>query len=85
MFDIPKQGVPLPEDLPKKIAKPKPVKVKRVCDPRLVAAARELRDRYLEHDYATRITPAGKYEVSRALDVSRAVDVSRPVVPLLAA
>ncbi len=79
MFDIPKQGEPLPEDLRKKITKPKTEKVKRVCDPRLVAAARELRDRYLEHDHAQQIVPVAKYEVSRA------IEATQPVTPLLAA
>jgi hypothetical protein len=38
-------------------------------DPKLVAAARELRDRYLEHVNADAgaLLPRGKYDVSRAL------------------
>ncbi len=59
----------------------KPAKPQRIKqnDPEMAAKARELRDRYLEHDYATQIVPIGKYEVSRA------IDVSRPAAPLLAA
>jgi hypothetical protein len=67
MFDIPKQGEPLPEDKPIKAAKPKAEKVKRACDPQHVAAARELRDRWLEHVNATPLIGQGKYEVSRAI------------------
>jgi hypothetical protein len=42
-------------------------------DPRLVAAARELRDRWLEHVHAdsSALVPQGKYEVSRALSDTR--------------
>jgi hypothetical protein len=36
-------------------------------DPKLVAAARELRDRYLEHINDQPLLPQGKYDVSRAL------------------
>jgi hypothetical protein len=72
MFDIPKQGEPLPDPRnakPAKPAKAKPEKVKRVCDPRMVAAARELRDRWLERvnlDGGERLLPGGgKYDVTR--------------------
>jgi len=67
MFDIPKQGEPLPEDKPQKSPKEKPPRVKAKNDPRLVAAARELRDRWIEEINAGRYLPAanGKYEVSR--------------------
>lgn len=68
MFDIPKQGEPLPEEKPVKTAKAKAQKVKRAYDPRLVTAARELRDRWLEQVNATPILPAGKYEVTRQID-----------------
>jgi hypothetical protein len=54
---------------------PAPPKLKRVTqlwqkhDLKHVAAARELRDRYLEHvnSGAMQLEPAGKYDVSRAL------------------
>jgi hypothetical protein len=36
-------------------------------DPKLVSAARELRDRWLEQINTTPLLPAGKYDVSRAL------------------
>ncbi|MGC4031568.1 MAG: hypothetical protein QM754_07515 [Tepidisphaeraceae bacterium] len=68
MFDIPQPGEPLPEAKPTKVTKAKPEKVKRVCDPRLVSAARELRDRWLEEINATPLLPGGKYEVSRAME-----------------
>jgi hypothetical protein len=44
---------------------PKP---KAKNDARLVAAARELRDRYLEHVNRSPIASVGKYDVARALD-----------------
>jgi GNAT superfamily N-acetyltransferase len=37
-------------------------------DPKLVAAARELRDRWLEWANATPLVPHGKYDVSRAIE-----------------
>jgi hypothetical protein len=42
-------------------------KPKAKNDPRHVAAARELRDRYLEHINTQPILPVGKYDVSRAI------------------
>ena len=59
-----------------KVARPK---VK--ADPKHVAAARELRDRWLEHvnSGATVIESAGKYDVTRALPASSAVEfTTRP-------
>jgi hypothetical protein len=52
--------------------KPKPAKAKREkrkADPKLIAAARELRDRWLEHvnSGAMLIEDAGKYDVARAV------------------
>jgi len=72
----------LPEAKAVKEAKPKAERVKRVCDPRLVAAARELRDRWLEEVNGGRFLPVvcGKYDVSRQLEVSRMRET-----PLLAA
>src|SRR5688500_615079 len=63
---------PPAKEKPKRVARPK---VKN--DPKLVAAARELRDRYLEHvNAATGLPgPTGKYHVSRWVE-------SRPT-PLL--
>jgi len=52
--------------------KKKPPRVKPKHDPRLGAAARELRDRWLERvndDSSVRLLH-GKYEVSRELDVA---------------
>jgi GNAT superfamily N-acetyltransferase len=52
------------------IEKPKrEKKPKAKADPKLIAAARELRDRWLEHvnSGATMIEDAGKYDVTRAL------------------
>jgi hypothetical protein len=51
-----------PADKPKRAPKPK---VKN--DPKLVAAARELRDRWLKHVNTTPLIAAGKYDVGRAL------------------
>ena len=71
MFDIPQPGEALPEDQkPARAKKEKVAKAKRAADPRLAAAARELRDRWLEQVNAGRgevALPAGKYEVSRAI------------------
>jgi hypothetical protein len=67
MFDIPKQGEPLPETKPAKEAKPKAEKIKRACDPRLASAARELRDRWLEQVNSAPLIAQGKYDVSRAI------------------
>lgn len=56
---------------------------KQKNDPKLIAAARELRDRYLEEVNSGRVLldGAGKYDVSRALDRTRgqiAAEVTRP-------
>jgi GNAT superfamily N-acetyltransferase len=51
-----------------KAAKPKREKVK--ADPKHVAAARELRDRYLEQFNSGLILPAGKYAVGRVLEAN---------------
>jgi GNAT superfamily N-acetyltransferase len=66
-------------------AKPEPKKrVKN--DPRLVAAARELRDRWLEQVNATPVLSHGKYDVSRALEARQpntvvAIARAMPVLP----
>ncbi len=66
-FDIPKQGEQLPEAKCAKEVKAKPQRVKQQCDPRLVAAARELRDRWLEQVNAVPLLDEGKYDVTRKL------------------
>jgi len=68
-FDIPAQGEALAETKPAKSASRKAEKVKRACDPRLVAAARELRDRWLEQVNSGEHPQeaSGKYDVSRTL------------------
>ncbi|MGN6626547.1 MAG: hypothetical protein ACTHLN_07995, partial [Tepidisphaeraceae bacterium] len=78
--------IPLPDAVvpvaaaPVKAAKPakppKAPKPKRVCDPRVASAARELRDRWLEHVNAEPIVPRAKYDLTRA---------ESPRAPLLAA
>jgi len=55
-------------------------KVKSKNDPRLVAAARELRDRWLEHVNATPPTAAGKYEVGRQIAETIEITQSLPAV-----
>jgi hypothetical protein len=40
-------------------------------DPGLIAAARELRDRYLEQFYAGKVLPTGKYEVCRQIEAKQ--------------
>ena len=49
----------------------------------LVAAARELRDKYLEHFNAQRLLPSanGKYDVSRALEAPAVKVQVNPAVP----
>lgn len=83
MFEIPKQGEPLPEAMPEKESKPKADRVKRTCDPRLVTAARELRDRWLEQVNAdpSVLRCRAKYEIERT---PAAVDIVA-TVPLLEA
>lgn len=65
--DIPRQGETLPEAKAQK--PPKPPRVKTKNDTRLVAAARELRDRWVEEigREPGRIVSGAKYEVARAL------------------
>jgi hypothetical protein len=70
--------VETPENPPKprRAAPERSRREKRKADPKLVAAARELRDRWLEHVNGgrTRIESAGKYDVSK---IPRAVEGSR--------
>jgi hypothetical protein len=65
------EPVPVPVVKKDKSAKPKREKVK--ADPKHVAAARELRDRYLEQFNAGRVLPAGKYEVARQIEGPRTI------------
>jgi hypothetical protein len=75
VFDIPKQG----EALPVVRAQKQPKKKTR-NDPKLVAAARELRDRWLEkvNDDPSLLESSGKYEVARAI----VDETPAPVTPL---
>jgi hypothetical protein len=86
-FDIPQQGEPLPEAKPSKAAKEKAIRVKRPCDPRLLAAARELKDRWLEQVNAdpSVLEPAGKYDVARALPERQSSAARITPLPLPAA
>ena len=65
-FDIPKQGEPVAIEKPRREPKQKPKN-----DPRLVAAARELRDRWLEQvndpGAPGLLLSQGKYDVSKEL------------------
>lgn len=75
-------GAPNPAALPT----PKPARQKRPTfknDPRHVAAARELRDRWLEHVNSGEfvLTDGAKYDVTRALQAPRAAEA----IPLLPA
>ena len=64
---------------PVEVEKPKrEPKVKQKNDPRLIAAARELRDRWLEQVNATPLLASGKYDVSRAIETS-AGEVAGPL------
>ncbi len=66
-------------------AKPRQPKPKVKNDPRLIAAARELRDRWLERVNATPVLGNGKYDVSRALAADVQPEVKIPQVKILAA
>lgn len=59
------RGDHVPEVEPPKPKRPPKPRAKN--DPKLVAAARELRDRYLEQINSGHLLPQGKYEVSRSL------------------
>lgn len=70
--------------------RPREPKVKVKNDPRLVAAARELRDRWLEQVNATPLLASGKYDVSRVIEgnatdgplsIVSTVFESRPALP----
>ena len=78
-----------PRDLKPAVEKPKrEKKLKAKADPRMIAAARELRDRWLEHVNAGEmlLEGAGKYDVSRALpDVTTSMMTERPTLLLPAA
>ncbi|HZN65505.1 MAG TPA: hypothetical protein VFB66_09400, partial [Tepidisphaeraceae bacterium] len=54
---------------PKVVETPKPrePRAKAKADPKLVAAARELRDRWLERVNAVEVVSGGKYDVGRSL------------------
>ncbi|MDY7109726.1 MAG: hypothetical protein SYC29_13910, partial [Planctomycetota bacterium] len=71
-------------------AEPKPKRQKRPKqknDPRYVAAARELRDRYLEQMNAGLLLPPaaqGKYDVSRALEGGFTADPRNAEPPAIA-
>jgi hypothetical protein len=67
IYAIPRPGETLPEAKRESQPKPKVKRAKRACDPRLVSAARELRDRWLEHVNASPIVANGKYDVSRVI------------------
>jgi len=54
-------------------------------DPRLVAAARELRDRWLEQVNATPVLSQGKYDVSRQLEARLTTTATVKQTPLLPA
>ena len=72
MFDIPQPGEVLVEAKPIKTKKPKAEKIKRKADPKLISAARELRDRWLEqvNSGANQLPASGKYEIGRSLEGS---------------
>jgi hypothetical protein len=76
-------------DQPRETVRESKAKVKVKCDPRLVAAARELRDRWLEKMNAEPelIEGGGKYEVNRRIEPAGAarMDTIRPVALLNAA
>jgi len=52
---------------PREPRAPRKPRAKVKIDPKYVAAARELRDRWMEHVNTTSLLPVGMYDVSRAL------------------
>jgi len=75
------RGDHVPEPEPVKPKREKKPRVKN--DPKLVSAARELRDRYLEHINTTPLLSQGKYDVSRALTAPPTSAILTPQRPLL--
>ena len=68
---------PLPPSVVEKVKREKAPKAK--ADPKLIAAARELRDRWLEQVNAEPSEArAGKYEVSRAIGPDVTIEVNAP-------
>ena len=74
-FEVPKQDEIVIVEKPKREPKPR-----RKNAPKLVAAARELRDRWLEQVNADEslILPRGKYDVTKALTPLPAAGLSMP-------
>jgi hypothetical protein len=83
IYEIPRPGETLPEAKGAIQTRPKVKRAKRACDPRLVSAARELRDRWLEHVNASPIVANGKYDVTRTIADKTAT--GRDALKLLAA
>ena len=88
-FDIPLPGEPLPivatiKETPAKAVRAKAEKVKRICDPRLVSAARELRDRWLEQVNATPLVGHEKYAIARRIEdaTTRVSFIDAPALPM---
>jgi len=76
-FGAPKPAATI--EKPKREKKPKPKH-----DPRLVAAARELKDRWLEQVNAEPIIVLGKYDVTRVIDERKQIGRVEPVKMLAA-
>ena len=74
-FDVPKLVATPPVETVMVKTEPKPPRVKAKSDPRLIAAARELRDRWLEQVNATPLVGVAKYDVSRAVGESVGVEI----------
>ncbi|MBC7821368.1 MAG: hypothetical protein IAG10_31155 [Planctomycetaceae bacterium] len=85
MFDIPQQGEPLAEEKPLKEPKLRTPRVKAKNDPRLVAAARELRDQWLErvNRDPLALSSHGKYDLGRQLEGPSTTTVAVKKMPLL--
>jgi hypothetical protein len=73
-----------PKPVAAPVEKPKP-EPKRKNDPKLVAAARELKDRWLEQINSTPLIGCAKYDVSRMIEASSNSAFVRPVVATSAA
>ena len=78
-FGAPPAVTPAPPAPQAALEKPKPQKKPKVkADPKLVAAARELRDRYLEQVNTTPLLPAGKYDVARPIAQATSITPAAP-------
>lgn len=78
-FGPPSMTMPQPEPIAKE---PKAKREKQKADPRLIAAARELRDRWLEEINEVPLIGAGKYQVARLIEAKKPKTVKAKIAKL---